>query len=341
MADRKRTRERERSPDMFLTEETDDETDDENVVTSSSRKLEDTKGDSGIDTSENLSIMEADALLKDFFETPTSDNIPAKKRQMLHCSFTQQEGNIQTLLGSRQSGINSSMNSLMSSASSTYNCGLNKKMNEALRSTTQTKRRLDYSTSSSIPGQTPAVYTLNNAQPGTQMPVHSGAIYGLSDSTWKIIQDTKKIKELYKWQDECLNRAIQTEKNLIYSLPTSGGKTLVAELLMIRELLCKRKDCLYVLPYVSIVQEKIRTLSSQALALDFAVEEYAADRGVFPPRQRKSKHVIYIATLEKAHGIINCLMELGRLSEIGTTRPFILTLQHSNEFCTFFRIGCR
>lgn len=59
---------------------------------------------------------------------------------------------------------------------------------------------------------------------------------------------------------ECLNLvALRHRKNLVYALPTSGGKTLVAEIMILRELVCRRKNAIFILPYVAIVQEKVQS----------------------------------------------------------------------------------
>ncbi|KAM9238081.1 helicase POLQ-like isoform 2-T2 [Dugong dugon] len=88
-----------------------------------------------------------------------------------------------------------------------------------------------------------------------------GPFYSLPSKVRDLYVQFKGIEKLYEWQHTCLTlNSVQERKNLIYSLPTSGGKTLVAEILMLQELLCRRKDVLMILPYVAIVQEKLHMI---------------------------------------------------------------------------------
>ena len=71
------------------------------------------------------------------------------------------------------------------------------------------------------------------------------------------------VKSIYPWQAECLIRsgALKGKRNLVYTAPTGGGKSLVADILMLKKVIeCPGKKALLVLPYVALVQEKMRWL---------------------------------------------------------------------------------
>ncbi|KAM0652690.1 hypothetical protein ACHAO3_002390 [Verticillium nonalfalfae] len=71
------------------------------------------------------------------------------------------------------------------------------------------------------------------------------------------------IHSIYPWQKACLlgPGLLSGEKNLIYSAPTGGGKSLVADVLMLKRVLeDKDAKAILVLPYVALVQEKVRWL---------------------------------------------------------------------------------
>ncbi|GFO24409.1 helicase polq-like protein [Plakobranchus ocellatus] len=145
-----------------------------------------------------------------------------------------------------------------------------------------------------------------------------GPFHGLPAEMRHLLQTTRGIFKLYEWQEECLQlQALRERKNLIYSLPTSGGKTLVAEVLIMRELLCYKRDALFILPFVSIVQEKVRSIAEFATKLGFIIEEYAGSKGRFPPIRRREKRSLYIATIEKAHSLVNSLIENDLLNGLG------------------------
>ncbi|KAL8974730.1 MAG: hypothetical protein Q9197_001022 [Variospora fuerteventurae] len=71
------------------------------------------------------------------------------------------------------------------------------------------------------------------------------------------------IQSIYPWQSSCLlGRGLLTgEKNLIYTAPTGGGKSLVADILMLKRVLgSSHAKAILVLPYVALVQEKVTWL---------------------------------------------------------------------------------
>lgn len=126
----------------------------------------------------------------------------------------------------------------------------------------------------------------------------------------------KGVDKMFEWQTECLvNQKVLFEgANLIYSAPTSAGKTLVSEVLMIKNILERRKKAIFILPFISIVREKINYLQDLVTSSGVKVDGFYG--GYYPARGFDPLDLI-ICTIEKANSIINRLLEEGKLDDLG------------------------
>ncbi|XP_025201896.1 DNA polymerase theta isoform X2 [Melanaphis sacchari] len=123
------------------------------------------------------------------------------------------------------------------------------------------------------------------------------------------------IVSMFPWQVECLTSdGVLDGRNLVYSAPTSAGKTMVAELLTMQTVLERDKKVLIILPFVSVVREKM--LYFQEL-FEGTNKRVAGFMGSYTPTGGLRSVNIAIATIEKANGLINRLMEEDGLQDVG------------------------
>ncbi|XP_059778117.1 DNA polymerase theta [Balaenoptera ricei] len=123
------------------------------------------------------------------------------------------------------------------------------------------------------------------------------------------------VKKMFEWQAECLLLGQVLEgKNLVYSAPTSAGKTLVAELLILKRVLETGKKALFILPFVSVAKEKKYYFQSLFQEVGIKVDGYM---GSTSPTGHFSSLDIAICTIERANGLINRLIEENKMDLLG------------------------
>ncbi|KAK3953105.1 hypothetical protein QBC32DRAFT_388704 [Pseudoneurospora amorphoporcata] len=121
-------------------------------------------------------------------------------------------------------------------------------------------------------GSIPSEYSQRRALPSTPTSTNDPFL-SLSHPVYKLPKHlvanfaSLGIKSIYPWQKQCLlgPGLLSGDKNLVYSAPTGGGKSLVADLLMLKRVLedpAGEAKAILVLPYVALVQEKVRWLRS-------------------------------------------------------------------------------
>ncbi|KAI9839807.1 MAG: hypothetical protein M1838_004246 [Thelocarpon superellum] len=122
-----------------------------------------------------------------------------------------------------------------------------------------------------FPGQpslVPSEYTQRRALGSTQQASQNPLLF-LSHPKYalgaRLVHNfnTLGIQSIYPWQSSCLlgRGLLAGEKNLVYTAPTGGGKSLVADVIMLKRIIDDPgKKAILILPYVALVQEKLRWL---------------------------------------------------------------------------------
>ncbi|OGM45508.1 DNA-directed DNA polymerase theta [Aspergillus bombycis] len=151
------------------------------------------------------------------------------------------------------------------------------------------------------------------------------------------------VRSIYPWQASCLLAPglLEGEKHLIYTAPTGGGKSLVADVLMLKRIIENpSRKAILVLPYVALVQEKSKWLKRMVQDVEKRIDDIDDQvAGAMPYHQRwkklqKSIRVtgffggsrstatwantdIAVCTIEKANSLINTAIEEHSIGDLG------------------------
>ena len=136
------------------------------------------------------------------------------------------------------------------------------------------------------------------------------------------------VTKLHSWQRTCVAYAesqgvMSGDQNFLFTAPTSAGKTLVAEVIMLKSLVERHKAALFVVPYRCLVDERTEWLRRVWAGGDINVialrggakselgrhESLASGRNGCP--------CCVVATLESANMLLNRLLKNGREDELG------------------------
>ena len=110
------------------------------------------------------------------------------------------------------------------------------------------------------------------------------------------------IEELYKPQAQAIEKGILNGKNLLMSVPTAAGKTLVAELCMLKSILLDQGRCLYIAPLKALASEKYNDFKRKYAPLNIKVGLAIGESSI--PNQQLNRYQILVATAEKVDSLL-------------------------------------
>ncbi|VDN06820.1 unnamed protein product [Thelazia callipaeda] len=123
------------------------------------------------------------------------------------------------------------------------------------------------------------------------------------------------VYDLLPWQQQVLSkRTLRAPRysNLVFSAPTSSGKTVVAELIAVNTVLQLQRKAVFIFPYVSVAKEKFVTLQkiwrSVNLRVSAFMGQYSASLQTWD---------VAVCTIEKANSLLNRMTEDKTVLDIG------------------------
>ena len=125
---------------------------------------------------------------------------------------------------------------------------------------------------------------------------------------------SKGVTHLFDWQVECLLKpTVLTGGNIVYSAPTSGGKTLVSEILMLRRIALKGGTVFFVVPFVALAEEKTHYFQNMWGDMHIGIRPFHGEQTM---SVLTSDVDVAVCTIEKANSLLNLILEEGRHEQL-------------------------
>lgn len=120
----------------------------------------------------------------------------------------------------------------------------------------------------------------------------------------KVIEVLEKsgITKLYPPQLEAIRKGVLDGKSLVLAVPTAGGKTLAAELSMLKSVLTGGGKCLYIVPLRALASEKYEEFKQKYEPIGVRVGISTGDFDTADPRL--ARYDILVATSEKVDSLL-------------------------------------
>lgn len=110
------------------------------------------------------------------------------------------------------------------------------------------------------------------------------------------------ITEFFPPQAQAVEQGAFDRKNLLLAVPTAAGKTLVAELCMLKAILQEQGRCLYIVPLKALASEKAEDFHKKFSPLGINVGLATSDMD--DRRQSLNRYQILVATAEKVDALL-------------------------------------